>query len=194
EAITTAGYSHGRSGIMIALDPASSEFHKDGRYLIGESQLSSEQMIALLDELVERYPIWSIEDGAAEDDLADWQTLTRELGDKVQLVGDDNFCTNPAIISEAIDNGVANAALIKVNQIGTVTEAIDAIRLCHTNGYAQMVSHRSGETPDPFIADFVVAMGSGQIKTGAPARGERIAKYNRLLEITASASLPYGLA
>ena len=112
----------------------------------------------------------------------------------VQLVGDDNFCTNPAIISEAMDNGVANAALIKVNQIGTVTEAIDAIALCHTNGYGQMVSHRSGETPDPFIADLVVAMGSGQIKTGAPARGERIAKYNRLVEIAASTSLPYGLA
>ena len=194
EAITAAGYSHGRGGIMIALDPASSEFHKDGTYRIGESRLSSDEMIALLDELVERYPIWSIEDGAAEDDLAGWQSLTRELGDKVQLVGDDNFCTNPAIISEAMDNGVANAALIKVNQIGTVTEAIDAIALCHTNGYGQMVSHRSGETPDPFIADLVVAMGSGQIKTGAPARGERIAKYNRLLEIAASTPLPYGLA
>ena len=150
-------------------------------------------MIDLLHGLIDRYPIWSIEDGAAENDLDGWKALTRELGETIQLVGDDNFCTNPAIISEAITDGVANAALIKVNQIGTVTEAIEAIRLCRANGYGQMVSHRSGETPDSFIADLVVAMGSGQIKTGAPARGERIAKYNRLLDIASSTPLPYGL-
>ena len=193
EAITGAGYTAGRDGVMIALDPASSEFYNNGTYRVGGQDLTSREMIDLLHGLIDRYPIWSIEDGAAENDLDGWKALTRELGETIQLVGDDNFCTNPAIISEAITDEVANAALIKVNQIGTVTEAIKAIRLCRANGYGQMVSHRSGETPDSFIADLVVAMGSGQIKTGAPARGERIAKYNRLLDIASTTPLPYGL-
>ena len=143
--------------------------------------------------LVDRYPIWSIEDGLGEDDANGWKLLTDRLGDRVQLVGDDNFVTNPTIIADAIDRGIANAALIKLNQIGTVTETLEAMRLCRDAGYAQMVSHRSGETTDSFIADLAVATGCGQIKSGAPARGERVAKYNRLLEIEADVpGTPYG--
>ena len=193
-AISDAGYIAARSGIAIALDPAASEFrHQDGSYHVNGQQLSSHDMIERYAAMVERYPIWSIEDGLGESDRDGWQELTARLGDRVQLVGDDNFCTNPAIITTAIADGIANAALIKLNQIGTVSETIEAMAVCHRAGYAQMVSHRSGETPDPFIADMAVGTGCGQLKTGAPARGERVAKYNRLIEISAHhVDLPYG--
>ncbi|MCA1782435.1 MAG: phosphopyruvate hydratase [Dermatophilaceae bacterium] len=194
-AITDAGYTPGRDGIGIALDPAASEFHKDGRYLVNGQSLSSADMIARYAAMIETSPIWSIEDGLGEADRDGWQQLTAELGERIQLVGDDNFCTNPVIIAAAIADHIANSALIKVNQIGTITETIEAMTICHDAGYTQMVSHRSGETADTFIADLVVATGAGQIKTGAPARGERVAKYNRLIEIAAAnPDLPYGLA
>src|SRR5664280_148240 len=194
EAVGDAGYPTGRAGVAIALDPAASEFHKDGRYVVNNVSLSSADMIARYAEMIDRFPIWSIEDGLGESDSDGWKQLTATLGDRLQLVGDDNFCTNPAIITAAIADGIANAALIKVNQIGTVTETLEAMRICHEAGYGQMVSHRSGETPDTFIADLAVATGCGQIKTGAPARGERVAKYNRLIQIEAQRpDLPYGL-
>jgi enolase len=194
-AITDAGYTPGRDGIAIALDPAASEFHKDGAYSVNGQALSSEDMVARYAAMVEAFPIWSIEDGLGESDHDGWQKLTAALGDRIQLVGDDNFCTNPAIITAAIRDGIANSALIKVNQIGSVTETLEAMTICHDAGYTQMVSHRSGETADSFIADLAVATGAGQIKTGAPARGERVSKYNRLLEIAAAnPDLPYGLA
>jgi enolase 1/2/3 len=193
-AISDAGYTPGRDGVAIALDPAASEFHRDGVYSVNGQSLSSGDMIARYEAMVEAFPIWSIEDGLGEADRDGWQKLTAALGDKTQLVGDDNFCTNPAIITEAIKDHIANSALIKVNQIGTITETLEAMSICHAAGYTQMVSHRSGETADTFIADLVVATGAGQIKTGAPARGERVAKYNRLLEIAAAnPELPYGL-
>jgi len=194
-AIQDAGYPTGKAGVAIALDPAASEFHQsDGTYRVNGVNLSSADMIARYTAMIDAYPIWSIEDGLGEADTDGWKQLTAAIGDRVQLVGDDNFCTNPAIITDAIANGIANAALIKVNQIGTVTETLEAMRICHEAGYGQMVSHRSGETPDTFIADLAVATGCGQIKTGAPARGERVAKYNRLIQIQAqNPSLPYGL-
>ena len=193
--INDAGYPTGKAGVAIALDPAASEFWTAEGYKVNGKLLSSADMIARYSEMVTRFPIWSIEDGLGEQDPDGWKQLTATLGEKIQLVGDDNFCTNPAIITAAIADGIANAALIKVNQIGTVTETLDAMRICHEAGYGQMVSHRSGETPDTFIADLAVATGSGQIKTGAPARGERIAKYNRLVQIeAANPSLAYGLA
>jgi enolase len=192
-AITDAGYTPG-TGIAIALDPAASEFHKDGSYHVNGQQLTSGDMVERYAAMVERYPIWSIEDGLGESDREGWQELTRRLGEHVQLVGDDNFCTNPAIITTAIADGIANSALIKLNQIGTVSETLEAMAICHRAGYTQMVSHRSGETPDSFIADLAVGTGCGQLKTGAPARGERVAKYNRLMEISAHhPDLPYGL-
>ncbi len=193
EAITAAGYPTGVEGVGIALDPAASEFFTDGGYRVNGKQLSSAEMIARYGEMLDRFPIWSIEDGLGEQDPEGWKQLTAELGGRVQLVGDDNFCTNPAIITAAIADGIGNAALIKVNQIGTVTETLEAMRICHEAGYGQMVSHRSGETPDTFIADLAVATGCGQLKTGAPARGERIAKYNRLIQIEAgNEGLSYG--
>ncbi len=194
-AIGDAGYPVGKEGVAIALDPAASEFNKsDGSYLVNGQSLSSEDMVARYVAMVDAFPIWSIEDGLGEADTEGWKKLTAALGGRIQLVGDDNFCTNPAIITDAIANGIANAALIKVNQIGTVTETLEAMRICHEAGYGQMVSHRSGETPDTFIADLAVATGCGQIKTGAPARGERVAKYNRLIQIQASSpELPFGL-
>ncbi len=195
-AIQDAGYPLGRpNGVAIALDPAASEFHQDdGSYRVNGSSLSSDDLIERYAAMIEAFPIWSIEDGLGESDTGGWQRLTAALGDRVQLVGDDNFCTNPAIITAAIADGIANAALIKVNQIGTVTETLEAMRICHEAGYGQMVSHRSGETPDTFIADLAVATGCGQLKTGAPARGERVAKYNRLIQIHASRpELPFGL-
>ena len=193
EAIEAAGYPTGAEGVGIALDPAASEFYSDGGYRVNGAQLSSTDMIARYGEMVDRFPIWSIEDGLGEQDPEGWKRLTAELGGRVQLVGDDNFCTNPAIIAAAIADGIGNAALIKVNQIGTVTETLEAMRICHDAGYGQMVSHRSGETPDTFIADLAVATGCGQLKTGAPARGERIAKYNRLIQIeVGDPALPYG--
>jgi len=197
DAIADAGYTAGPESVAIALDPAASEFrHVDGRYelIAGEPTLSSAELVERWAALVDRYPIWSLEDGLGEDDWDGWAQMTERLATRVLLVGDGIFVTNPTIIAEAIDRRVANAALIKVNQIGTVTETLDAMRLCRDAGYAQMVSHRSGETVDTFIADLTVATGCGQIKSGAPARGERVAKYNRLAAIEAEAPhLPYGI-
>ena len=194
-AITDAGYVAGRDGVAIALDPASSEFRgDDGRYQVAGQSLTSTEMIERYAQIVERFPVWLIEDGLAEDDWDGWAALTARLGGRVQLVGDDIFVTNPSIIADAISRGIGNAALIKVNQIGTVTETLEAMATCRRGGYAQFVSHRSGETTDTFIADLATGSGCGELKTGAPARGERVAKYNRLIEIAAAApSLPYGL-
>jgi len=195
EAIEAAGYRAASDGVAIALDPAASGFRGlDGSYEVAGEQLSSEELIERYAELVARYPIWSIEEGLAEDDWAGWKALTERLGSRVQLVGDDIFVTNPAVIGQAIERGIANAALIKVNQVGTVTETLEAMALCRQAGYAQMVSHRSGETSDDFIADLAVGTGCGQIKAGAPARGEGVAKYNRLSEIEREcAEAPFGL-
>ncbi|HVN12021.1 MAG TPA: phosphopyruvate hydratase [Kineosporiaceae bacterium] len=194
EAVTVAGYPPGREGIAIALDPAASEFHRDGLYHVNGQHLSSADMTAWYEQLVNEFPIWSIEDGLAEDDWDGWRVLTERLGDRVQLVGDDIFVTNPTIIADAVSRRVANAALIKLNQIGSVTETLTAMAVCRDHGYRAMVSHRSGETEDSFIADLATAAGCGQIKSGAPARGERVAKYNRLMEIAVQAPrLAFGL-
>ena len=195
-AIGEAGYTAGPQGVAIALDPAASEFRGgDGYYTVAGQKLTSADMIERYAQITRRFPVWLIEDGLAEDDWDGWQALTGRLGDRVQLVGDDIFVTNPAIIADAISRGVGNAALIKVNQIGTVTETLEAMAVCRRGGYAQFVSHRSGETTDTFIADLATGSGCGELKTGAPARGERVAKYNRLLEIAAARPrLPYGLA
>jgi enolase len=151
-------------------------------------------MVEFYADLVDRFPIWSMEDGLAEDDEAGWRELTTRLGEQIQLVGDDIFVTNADMIAQAVENRVGNAALLKVNQAGTVTETLDAAAVCRRSGYAAMVSHRSGETTDPFIADLTVALGCGQLKSGAPARGERVAKYNRLLAIAAAdPTLAFGL-
>jgi enolase len=183
-AIQAAGYRPGED-IAIAMDPASSEFYSDGAYrLTGEGRtLSAAEMVSYWEQLVDRYPILSIEDGMAEDDWDGWAMLTERLGHRIQLVGDDVFVTNPAILRRGIEAGIANSILIKLNQIGTLTETLDTIALAHDAGYRAVVSHRSGETEDALIADFVVATGVGQIKTGAPARSERVAKYNQLLRI-----------
>jgi len=194
KAIEAAGYPTGPTGVAIALDPAASEFYADGTYHVAGETLTSSDMIERYAAIVADYPVWSIEDGLAEGDWDGWIALTKRLGETTQLVGDDIFVTNPAIITQAIQRKVGNSALIKLNQIGTVTETLEAMRLCREAGYTQMVSHRSGETPDDFIADLTVATGCGQLKSGAPARGERVAKYNRLLEIAASTDLPFGLA
>ncbi|BBZ15346.1 phosphopyruvate hydratase [Mycobacterium branderi] len=193
EAIDDAGYTAGHSGVAIALDPAASEFHRDGRYWLCAESLSSDELIERYISIVEKYPVWSIEDGMGEHDTAGWRKLTGALGDRVQLVGDDNFVTNSELISSAVSAGIANAALIKVNQIGTVSETLAALAVCRASGYGAMISHRSGETSDSFIADLAVGSGCGQLKSGAPARGERVAKYNRLLEIAADADLAFGL-
>ena len=185
EAIAQANYEPGRD-VAIALDPASSEFFEDGKYVFRKSDGSSrtsEEMIAFYESWLGRYPIWSIEDGLAEGDWDGWAALTTRLGSRVQLVGDDIFVTNPAIIRQAIGGGVGNAALIKLNQIGTVSETLNAIAVAREAGYGLVISHRSGETSDDFIADLAVATNAGQIKTGAPCRGERVAKYNQLLRI-----------
>jgi len=180
EAAERAGH---RERVAIALDPATSEVYADGRYRFERRDLSSAELPAFWRGLVDAYPIVSIEDGCAEDDWEAWAALTRELGDRVQLVGDDIFVTNPARLREGIDRGVANSILVKVNQIGTLTETIDAVHLAQANGYTAVMSHRSGETEDATIADLAVALGTGQIKTGAPARSDRVAKYNQLLRI-----------
>jgi enolase len=193
-AIDAAGYEAGRSGVAIALDPAANGFYQDGSYHVDGQVLSSDEMIERYAEMSERFPIWSLEDGLAETDWSGWERLTARLGDRIQIVGDDLLVTNPEIITGAIMRKVANAALIKPNQIGTVTETLDAMRICREAGWSQMVSHRSGETDDSFIADLALGSGCGQIKSGAPARGERVAKYNRLIEIEAMNDLPYGLA
>ena len=193
-AIEDAGYRPGHEGVAIALDPAASEFYSGGAYHVAGESLSSAEMIERYAEMIGRFPVWSIEDGLAESDWDGWERLAARLGDQIQLVGDDILVTNPAIISVAVERKIANAALIKPNQIGTVTETLEAMRICREAGWAQMVSHRSGETEDTFIADLAVGTGCGQIKSGAPARGERTAKYNRLLEIESGQRLPYGLA
>jgi len=184
EAITAAGYRAGKD-IGIGMDVAASEFHQDGKYVLKSEnkRLSSAQMIALLEGLVERYPILSIEDGLAEGDWSGWKSLTDRLGGAVQLVGDDIFVTNPAIFRKGIGQGIANSILIKLNQIGTVTETLDAIEMAKNAGYTTVVSHRSGETEDSFIADLVVGVNGGQIKTGSLSRSDRIAKYNQLIRI-----------
>ncbi|MGO9582545.1 MAG: phosphopyruvate hydratase [Acidimicrobiales bacterium] len=194
DAINQAGYRPGRDGVAIALDPASSEFYRDGSYHVAGEALSSDEIIDRYEKIVTDFPVWSLEDGLAEGDWDGWVRLTERLGERIQIVGDDLLVTNPAIIAEASRRRAANAALIKVNQIGTVTETLAAIEVCRESGWSQMVSHRSGETEDTFIADLVVGAGSGQIKTGAPARGERVAKYNRLIEVEVAQPLPYGLA
>ena len=171
DAIGDAGYPLGRDGIAIALDPAATEFRHDGVYRVAGDELTADQLTDRYAEMIDRFPIWSIEDGLAEDDWEGWRAHTARLGDRIQIVGDDIFVTNPAIIADAIARDIGNAALIKVNQIGTVTETLTAMRVCRDAGYAQMISHRSGETLDDFIADLAVATGCGQIKSGAPARG-----------------------
>jgi enolase len=180
EAAERAGH---RDRIAIALDPAASEVYADGRYRFEGRDLSSAEMPAFWRGIVDAYPIVSIEDGLAEDDWDAWTTLTADLGSAVQLVGDDLFVTNPVRLQEGIDRGVGNSILVKVNQIGTLTETIAAVRLAQANGYTAVMSHRSGETEDATIADLAVALGTGQIKTGAPARSDRVAKYNQLLRI-----------
>jgi enolase len=185
EAIQQADYKPGEE-IAIALDPAASEFFQDGKYVFkksDKSSKSSDEMVRWWAKWVNDYPIVSIEDGLAENDWEGWQNLTRELGGKIQLVGDDIFVTNIEFLQEGIDKGVANSILIKVNQIGTVSETLDAIDLARRNGYTSVISHRSGETEDTFIADLAVATGAGQIKTGSASRTDRIAKYNQLLRI-----------
>jgi enolase len=181
-AIEKAGYVPGRE-VALALDVAATEFYSDGAYLFEGQKKSAEQLIGYYTELVRDYPLVSIEDALSEDDWDGWVRLTSELGEKVQLVGDDLFVTNPDRLEEGISRRAANALLVKVNQIGTLSETLDAIALATSYGYKSMMSHRSGETEDTFIADLAVATGVGQIKTGAPARGERIAKYNQLLRI-----------
>ncbi len=183
-AIEKAGYRPGKD-IAIVLDPAASEFYQEGKYLLkaDNKSLSSEEMVDYYAGLVSKYPIISIEDGLAENDWEGWKILTRKLGEKIQLVGDDIFVTNPKIVAEGIKQGVANAVLIKLNQIGTITETLETIKLAKEAGYTCMFSHRSGETEDSFLADITVATNAGQLKTGAPARSERLAKYNQLLRI-----------
>lgn len=193
EATTAAGYQLGRDGVAFALDPAASAFEvRPGRYQVGEKVIGSSDLVDYYENLVESFPIWSIEDGLAEDDHDGWAEMTRRLGERIQIVGDDNFVTDPERIRVAQTDRIANAALIKVNQVGTLSETLEAIRVARNGGYAAMVSHRSGETPDSFIADLTVGTGCGQLKSGAPARGERVAKYNRLLRISSDAELPYG--
>jgi enolase 1/2/3 len=185
EAIQQAGYKPGEQ-IAIALDPAASEFFKDGKYVFKKSdktQHSPEQMVRFWSDWARKYPIVSLEDGLAEDDWAGWKLLTQELGSKVQLVGDDIFVTNTRLLGRGIEEGVANSILIKVNQIGTVTETMEAIEMARRNRYTSVVSHRSGETEDTFIADLAVGAGTGQIKTGSASRTDRVAKYNQLLRI-----------
>jgi enolase len=184
EAVGKAGYSLGRD-VLLALDCASTEFFKDGAYaMTGEGRtLSPEDMAAYLAELAAAYPIASIEDGMGEDDMAGWKSLTDKIGDRVQLVGDDLFVTNEERLADGIRDGIANSILVKVNQIGTLTETIAAVRLAQTSGYTAVMSHRSGETEDSTIADLAVALGCGQIKTGSLARSDRTAKYNQLLRI-----------
>nr|WP_250544429.1 phosphopyruvate hydratase [Corynebacterium pseudotuberculosis] len=182
EAIEKAGMKPG-TDIALALDVASSEFFKDGKYHFEGGEHTAEEMAKVYADLIEQYPIVSIEDPLQEDDWEGYTNLTAAIGDKVQIVGDDFFVTNPVRLQEGIDKKAANALLVKVNQIGTLTETFDAVDLAHRNGYRTMMSHRSGETEDTTIADLSVALGCGQIKTGAPARSERVAKYNQLLRI-----------
>jgi len=186
QAIKDAGYKPG-SDIYLTLDPASSEFYAgNAKYTFKKSTgetVSGDDLVAFYAKLVAKYPIVSIEDGCAENDWATWKKLTDKLGDKIQLVGDDNFVTNPKFLRKGIEMGVANSILVKVNQIGSLTETLDCIELAKTHAYTAVVSHRSGETEDATIADIVVATNSGQIKTGSLSRSDRLAKYNQLLRI-----------
>jgi len=183
-AIEKAGYKTGKD-ISIVLDPAASEFYQDNRYILkaDKRRLSSEEMVKYYGNLISKYPIISIEDGLAENDWDGWRVLTKELGKKIQLTGDDIFVTNPKILSEGIKKGIANSVLIKLNQIGTLTETLETVEIAKKAGYTCVFSHRSGETEDSFLADITVATNAGQLKTGAPARSERLAKYNQLLRI-----------
>jgi len=184
EAISEAGYEAGKD-VFIALDPASTEFYEDGKYVLKSENrsLNSEEMVDFYADWVEKYPIFSIEDGMAEEDWDGWKMLTERIGDKVQIVGDDLFVTNVKRLEKGINSSVANAILIKVNQIGTLTETLDTIEMAKKAGYSNVISHRSGETEDTTISDLAVAVGAGQIKTGAPCRTDRVAKYNQLLRI-----------
>ena len=184
EAIERAGYTPGED-IVIALDPASTEFYEDGSYhLKGEGRTqSSEEMVEFWAEWVERYPIVSIEDALAEDDWEGWKALTEKIGDRCHLVGDDLYVTNTERLKRGIDDGSSNAILVKLNQIGTLTETMESIEMAHRAGFKAVISHRSGETADTFIADLAVAKNAGLIKTGAPSRVDRVAKYNQLLRI-----------
>ena len=184
ESIESAGYRPG-SDIGIALDPAASEFYRDGKYhLKSEGKiLTSDQMIDYFEALIHKYPILSVEDGLAEGDWKGWSAMTDRLEGLIQIVGDDIFVTNPGIFRKGIEKGIANAILIKLNQIGTVTETLSAIDMAKEAGYATVISHRSGETEDTFIADFVVGVNGGQIKTGSLSRSDRVAKYNQLIRI-----------
>lgn len=184
EATEKAGYEPGKD-ICIALDPASSEFYKNGKYILESEgkKLSSEEMVDYYVNLVEKYPIISIEDGLAEDDWSGWKILTEKLGDKIQIVGDDLFVTNVKRLKKGIQKNIANSILIKVNQIGTISETLDTIQLARTNNYTTVISHRSGETEDSFIADMAVGLNLGQIKTGSLSRSERVSKYNQLMRI-----------
>ncbi len=182
KAIEAAGYKPGED-VALALDAASSEFFKDGRYTFDKKQVSAEELIEIYATLCGKYPIVSIEDGLAEDDWGGWKKLTEKLGSKVQLVGDDLFVTNKERLARGIEQGVGNSVLVKVNQIGSLTETLDTIRLADKNNYTSVISHRSGETEDSFIADLAVATNAGQIKTGSLSRSDRIAKYNQLLRI-----------
>lgn len=183
-AVEKAGYQPGAE-ISIVLDPAASEFYQDGKYILkaDNSKLTSEEMVKYYANLISKYPIISIEDGLAEDDWDGWQILTKELGKKIQLTGDDIFVTNPKILAQGIKKEIANSVLIKLNQIGTLTETLETVEMAKKAGYTCMFSHRSGETEDSFLADVTVATNAGQLKTGAPARSERLAKYNQLLRI-----------
>ena len=181
-AIEAAGFKPG-TDVALALDVAATEFFRDGAYQFEKQAQNTEQMTAFYADLIGAYPLVSIEDPLSEDEWDGWASLTTAIGDRVQIVGDDLFVTNPERLEEGIERGVANALLVKVNQIGTLTETLDAVALAHNSGYRTMMSHRSGETEDTTIADLAVAVGSGQIKTGAPARSERVAKYNQLMRI-----------
>ena len=185
EAIKKAGYEPGKD-IFIAIDAASSEYYKDGKYVLEHEgkTLTASEMVDFFEDWVNKYPIISIEDGMAEEDWEGWKLLTDRLGKKVQLVGDDLFVTNTQRLEEGIKKGVGNSILIKLNQIGTLTETLNAIEMANRAGYTAVISHRSGETEDTTIADLVVAVNAGQIKTGAPARSERVAKYNQLIRIS----------
>ncbi len=182
DAVKAAGYALGKQ-VFLAIDAAASSFFSDGKYMFEGKELTADEMIDYYRHLLGHFPLVSIEDGLAENDWSGWEKLQNELGDSVQLVGDDIFVTNPTIIARGIKEKIANAALIKLNQIGTVTKTLDAVELAHRAGWNTVISHRSGETCDDFIADLAVAVNSGQIKAGAPCRAERVAKYNRLLVI-----------
>ena len=182
--IEAAGYEAGRE-VFIALDPATSELQRDGAYVLEHEgrTLSADELVDYWARICERYPVISLEDGMDEEDWDGWRSLTERLGDRVQLVGDDVFVTNPERLRRGIEEGVGNSILVKLNQVGTLTETLETIAMAHDAGYTTVISHRSGETEDTTIADLAVATGAGQIKTGAPSRSDRVAKYNQLLRI-----------